>query len=254
MARAGPGWPASRGAGAGASPPRRRFSRLVVVSSLRGRRCCVDSAGIRGRTVDSSSTSRRIDSNRRKTSLQRRRTALSPAAPPPAAGPRHSPASPARAPPVSKAVSRSMPTRSSASSSTRPAGPTNGSPSLSSWSPGCSPTSISRAGTGPLPNTVWVARSHRSQAWHPADASRSSAMPARPARAKSAAMGGSTPGGASRRATRGMVHRGPSRPRAVAAAYPRYRYAAAARGGARLSRWRSTGAAIRPSGGSVAGP
>src|SRR5437588_7775569 len=56
----------------------------------------------------------------------------------------------------------------------RPAGPTNGCPALSSWSPGCSPTSIMAAGTGPSPNTVRVALRQRSQARHPAARSRTS--------------------------------------------------------------------------------
>ena len=44
------------------------------------------------------------------------------------------------------------------------AGPTNGAARLSSMSPGCSPTMITRAVGGPAPNTVWVACSCR---WHP---------------------------------------------------------------------------------------
>src|ERR671911_600691 len=39
-----------------------------------------------------------------------------------------------------------------------PSGPTNGAPCLSSWSPGCSPTTVMTAGTGPSAKTVWVAR------------------------------------------------------------------------------------------------
>src|SRR5206468_2406738 len=39
----------------------------------------------------------------------------------------------------------------------RPAGPTNGAPCRSSWSPGCSPTMTMRASVGPLPNTVRLA-------------------------------------------------------------------------------------------------
>src|SRR3954453_9823526 len=61
-----------------------------------------------------------------------------------------------------------MPAGSSASSSTRPAGPTNGSPARSSLSPGCSPTSIKSADAGPSPNTVCVAFLYRSQFVHPA--------------------------------------------------------------------------------------
>ena len=38
-----------------------------------------------------------------------------------------------------------------------PAGPTNGLPALSSWSPGCSPTNITSALRVPSPNTTWVA-------------------------------------------------------------------------------------------------
>jgi hypothetical protein len=40
-------------------------------------------------------------------------------------------------------------------SSSFPAGPTNGLPAMSSESPGCSPTNITRAFFGPPPNTVW---------------------------------------------------------------------------------------------------
>src|SRR5919204_3435004 len=56
--------------------------------------------------------------------------------------------------------------------STSPAGPTNGSPARSSRSPGCSPTSITRARAGPAPNTVWVPVRHSGQARQPAAARR----------------------------------------------------------------------------------
>src|SRR3954469_2144935 len=68
-----------------------------------------------------------------------------------------------------------MPAAARASSSRRPAGPTNGSPSMSSLSPGCSPTSMSSAFSPPSPNTVWVALRYRSQAVHPAASWASSA-------------------------------------------------------------------------------
>ena len=67
---------------------------------------------------------------------------------------------------VTKAVSRSIPAAWSARSRTRPAGPTNGRPARSSWSPGCSPTRMIRAGTGPSPMTAWVARSQSSHCRH----------------------------------------------------------------------------------------
>ena len=51
--------------------------------------------------------------------------------------------------------------------STAPAGPTNGRPRLSSTSPGCSPTRINGAETGPLPNTVWVVSSYNGQPVQP---------------------------------------------------------------------------------------
>src|SRR5919206_549764 len=70
-----------------------------------------------------------------------------------------------------------MPASARALSRSRPAGPTNGSPLRSSWSPGCSPTKTTRAVSGPSPNTVWVACSHSSQARQPAAASRSPARP-----------------------------------------------------------------------------
>ena len=49
---------------------------------------------------------------------------------------------------------RSIATSVSARSRSLPAGPTNGSPLRSSWSPGCSPTSTTRARCEPAPNTV----------------------------------------------------------------------------------------------------
>ena len=58
-----------------------------------------------------------------------------------------------------------------------PAGPTNGSPFRSSWSPGCSPTNTIRAVSGPSPNTVCVAGSHSSHARQPAAAARSPSRP-----------------------------------------------------------------------------
>ena len=45
----------------------------------------------------------------------------------------------------------------------RPAGPTNGCPARSSWSPGCSPTNITAAPSRPSPKTVCVAVSQRGQ-------------------------------------------------------------------------------------------
>ena len=47
-----------------------------------------------------------------------------------------------------------------------PAGPTNGCPSMSSRSPGCSPTNITSASRTPSPKTACVAPSHSSQARH----------------------------------------------------------------------------------------
>src|SRR5689334_2577725 len=71
-----------------------------------------------------------------------------------------------------------MPAASSALSSNRPAGPTNTWPSRSSWSPGCSPTIISRAARiGPSPNTVWVAPLYRSHPRQSAAAERNAAQP-----------------------------------------------------------------------------
>src|SRR5579872_6090641 len=46
-----------------------------------------------------------------------------------------------------------MPTSARASFSNRPAGPTKGRPSRSSWSPGCSPTKAMSAPSGPSPST-----------------------------------------------------------------------------------------------------
>src|SRR3712207_1740585 len=70
-----------------------------------------------------------------------------------------------------------MPASPSALSSSRPAGPTNGLPLRSSWSPGCSPTNTIRAVSGPSPNTVCVAGSHSSHARHSAAAVRSPSRP-----------------------------------------------------------------------------
>ena len=58
---------------------------------------------------------------------------------------------------VTYTASRDQPSCSSARSSNLPAGPTNGRPCKSSWSPGCSPTSMSRARSGPSPTTDCVA-------------------------------------------------------------------------------------------------
>ena len=70
---------------------------------------------------------------------------------------------------------RSIPAASSASSKSWPAGPTNGSPARSSWSPGCSPTSMIAASGGPEPNTVCVAWAQRPQFLHDRAASAASA-------------------------------------------------------------------------------
>src|SRR4051812_12645775 len=59
---------------------------------------------------------------------------------------------------------RSIPTSIRTSSRSLPAGPTNGWPALSSLSPGCSPTNITRALAGPSPNTVCVPSFQRSHA------------------------------------------------------------------------------------------
>src|ERR687896_625020 len=65
---------------------------------------------------------------------------------------------------VTSASSRAMPAASRPLSSSRPAGPTKGLPARSSLSPGCSPTSITRARFRPSPKTVWVAPRQR---WQP---------------------------------------------------------------------------------------
>src|SRR6185295_18577293 len=65
-----------------------------------------------------------------------------------------------------------MPASASARSSSLPAGPTNGWPLRSSSLPGCSPTNISSAFFAPSPNTVWVPRRQRSQAWQSLAAAR----------------------------------------------------------------------------------
>src|SRR3954467_15335167 len=66
-----------------------------------------------------------------------------------------------------------MPAASRPRSSSRPAGPTNGSPARSSLSPGCSPTSMIRDRLSPSPKTVWLAPCQRWQPRQPSAASRS---------------------------------------------------------------------------------
>src|SRR4051812_47151667 len=66
-----------------------------------------------------------------------------------------------------------MAASSSALSRSFPAGPTNGLPCRSSWSPGCSPTKTTSAFDVPSPKTVWVPVSCSGQAVQPAAASRS---------------------------------------------------------------------------------
>jgi hypothetical protein len=63
---------------------------------------------------------------------------------------------------VTYAASRSNPASSIQAVRSFPAGPTNGSLALSSWSPGCSPTNRMLASIGPLPNTVCVAFQNKS--------------------------------------------------------------------------------------------
>src|SRR5579884_2650209 len=66
-----------------------------------------------------------------------------------------------------------MPACTSASSRTRPAGPTKGAPSRSSRSPGCSPTNMAAEPLLPAPNTVCVAFSQSGHARQSAAAWRS---------------------------------------------------------------------------------
>src|SRR5580693_3930749 len=110
--------------------------------------------------------------------------------------------------------SRAMPLSASARSSTRPAGPTNGRPCLSSWSPGVSPTSTSAASTGPSPNTVPVARLYRSHRVHEAALSASSrqlvtsgSYPAAPAATPRRHAPPSRPAATPRRHVRGLTTR-----------------------------------------------
>ena len=86
-----------------------------------------------------------------------------------------------------------MPASSRPCSRTRPAGPTNGRPALSSWSPGCSPTSIRSASSAPSPKTVWVPFSHRWQALQPAASPRSSSRFGAPTHARYPGFGSVTP-------------------------------------------------------------
>src|SRR5436305_10408209 len=69
-----------------------------------------------------------------------------------------------------------MPASSRALSRSFPAGPTNGLPCRSSWSPGCSPTNITSAFDVPSPKTVCVPVSCSGQAVQPAAASLSFGM------------------------------------------------------------------------------
>src|SRR6185312_6053765 len=74
---------------------------------------------------------------------------------------------------VTYTSSRSIPAASNARSRSVPDGPTNGRPALSSASPGCSPTTITRERDGPSPNTVCVPSLNRPQPRQPFDAARS---------------------------------------------------------------------------------
>src|SRR5205809_3971241 len=64
-----------------------------------------------------------------------------------------------------------MPASASASSRSLPAGPTNGAPARSSWSPGCSPTNMTSDFGEPSPKTVCVPVFQSGQALQPAAAS-----------------------------------------------------------------------------------
>ena len=57
---------------------------------------------------------------------------------------------------VGRAPGRRRPRRARGRTAGRP-GRRTGRPARSSWSPGCSPTNMMRASSGPSPNTVWVA-------------------------------------------------------------------------------------------------
>src|SRR5689334_22169210 len=87
-----------------------------------------------------------------------------------------------------------MPAAASASSKTRPAGPTNGLPARSSWSPGCSPTKTASARAAPSPKTVCVPTCQRWQPRQPAAASRSAGSVRRSGRNSAAVTSGSSPG------------------------------------------------------------
>jgi hypothetical protein len=71
-------------------------------------------------------------------------------------------------------LSRAQPSCAMARSSSWPAGPTKGRPARSSWSPGCSPTSMWCAPAGPSPHTAWVASAPMGQARQACAAMRSS--------------------------------------------------------------------------------
>src|SRR5215208_6364165 len=86
-----------------------------------------------------------------------------------------------------------MPAASRPRSSSRPAGPTKGSPARSSLSPGCSPTSMSREDLRPSPKTVCVAGRHRWQPRQPAAASRSAFIERRGGRNGVASVGSKVP-------------------------------------------------------------
>src|SRR5262249_19837817 len=72
---------------------------------------------------------------------------------------------------ATKTSSRVMPIPASSFPSSCPAAPTNGTPCLSSWNPGASPTNISSAVAEPEPNTTWVRPFERGHLVQPATSS-----------------------------------------------------------------------------------
>ena len=135
-----------------------------------------------------------------------------------------------------------MPAASSASSSTRPAGPTNGAPSRSSRSPGCSPTSTIAGRAGPAPNTVCVAFFQSGHARQRAAAARSAAIDTSPCIARSRHASGSGDETAAERALARAPRPGSGAVRPDAIRRPRSRRAGSAGGRAA---WRPPCAARR---------
>ena len=110
-----------------------------------------------------------------------------------------------------------MPASASISSSNLPAGPTNGFPWRSSWSPGCSPISMMGEFDAPSPKTACVAFFQRSQL-RQSCAAFASCRRLRESAGSSAEIGGSF-----LRTMRSMMHKNPEGSDVAVAKHKKYR-------------------------------